>query len=56
LAAFVLLALVASSGLWSRHLGVRAMGPDSFNGAIYTSLGDGTAVNHNLYNLKSDVI
>lgn len=55
-AAFALLALFASTPRWSPNLRVdAAMAAAPLSGAIYTSLGDGTAVNHNIYDAKEDV-
>jgi len=54
-ATLAILALITSTPRWSRDVSVKAVGPDSFFGAIYTSLGDGTAVNHNVYDAKQDV-
>jgi hypothetical protein len=54
-AAFALLALMATSVLRNPSVGVRTALAGGFNGAIYTSTGNGTVVNANLYNLKDDV-
>lgn len=56
LVAFVLLALVASSGLLGRHIGVRtALAAGGLSGAIYTSTATGTTVNGNIYMNACDV-
>lgn len=47
------LILLATNPLWLNF--VSAMPANNFFGAIYTSLGDGTAVNHNIYDNKADV-
>jgi len=39
----------------SVSVGAGMLNGQNFAGAIYTSLGDGTVINHNLYNSKSDV-
>ena len=44
--------IVSATGL---ALAVAMTALAAISGAIYTSLGDGTVVNQNLYNLKSDV-
>src|SRR5260221_10332799 len=54
LSVFALLLAFTSGVLLNPTVGVKAaMAP--LSGAIYTSIGDGTAVNHNIYNAKSDV-
>src|SRR5262245_57768153 len=49
------LAVVAVVSVVSLTLDRINAAPASFFGAIYTSLGDGTTVNQNLYAQKSDV-
>jgi hypothetical protein len=54
-AAFALLALF-STPRWKPDLVARAaMATAPLSGAIYTSVGDGTAVNHNIYDAKDSV-